>query len=448
METEEEENINHKNDEYIHFHKINIIGDKGVGKSSFISYLKNYSDKDFTIEKELENNISIESFDDNKLLVEDIYRYTINFNEDRNLYFNIYETNLNNFEFIKNNLEALLFQSECIIIMWDISRPETFDNIPNLINGITFINKKNNVEVPIFIIQNKKDLKLEESIKSGKSVKSVKSVTEIELNKKIEEYKKMKNIIYKDVSLLYKDEFYDLILQLYQAMGISEKDKKDGNNYLNFDVFDVKFKHPIQDLNNENNNKTEIGNSIDCLLLGYESVGKKSFINILLEKDISDKSSNQDLYIFSSEINNEKYFLKINRIKEQENKLMIKSLYKKTYIFLLFFDVTNMESFDEATKLLHTIIDEKGNNDNYNILLIGNKIDDNENRLVKDRTAKKLAEDNNNTRYIECSCSMKINVFEILNEITIIAYRKSFNKDNKSIKIKKTNFKNKGKGCC
>ena len=70
MEIEEEEIINHKNDEYIHYQKINIIGDEGVGKSSFISYLKNYENKEFIIQNELENNMSIESFNDRQLLVE------------------------------------------------------------------------------------------------------------------------------------------------------------------------------------------------------------------------------------------------------------------------------------------------------------------------------------------------------------------------------------------
>ena len=104
MEKEEEKIINHKNDEYIHYQKINIIGEQGVGKSSFISYLKNYSNKDFIIERESQNNLTMKSFDDVPLLIEDIYRYKIDFNDDRNLYFNIYETNLNNYEYIKKNL--------------------------------------------------------------------------------------------------------------------------------------------------------------------------------------------------------------------------------------------------------------------------------------------------------------------------------------------------------
>ena len=436
-ETVEEENFNHKNDEFVHYQKINIIGDKGVGKSSFISYLRYYSNNNFVIEKELDKSLSMESYIEEPLLVEGIYRYKIDFNVDRNLYFNIYETNLNKFENIKKNLETILFQTECIIIMWDTSRAVTFDNIPKLLKEIESIFKKKSLCVPIFVLENKMDLKLDEIPGSLKSTNSVESQTEINLKETIEEVKKQENIQYTKISLFDKDEFYDLILKIYQKMGTLEKDtKKKGNNYLNFDVFDVKFKYPLQNLNNEDNNKVRREKCIDCMVLGNEFVGKKSFINILLEKDILDKSSIEDLYIFCSEINNEKYFLKINKIKEK-NKSMAKSLYKKSDIFLLFYDVTNKESYEEIKNMLKDIIHEKGKkNDNYELLLIGNKIDINGERVIKSETAKKFA-DENNMRYFECSCSNKINIFEILNEIAIMAYRKSFNKKNDVIENKK-----------
>jgi len=422
--TIEDENLNHKNDEYIHYQKINIIGEQGVGKSSFISYLKNYSNNDFIIERESQNNLTMKSFDDVPLLIEDIYRYKIDFNADRNLYFNIYETNLNNYEYIKKNLETLLFQTECVIIMWDKNNSGTFDNIPNLIKEIKSIFKKKNLHVPIFVFQNKMDL--------DESSSSVKSVIEKNLEEKIKEMKKQKNIIYKNTSLFDKDKFYELILKIFQEMETLERDtKKQGNNYLNFDVFDVKFKYPLQNLNEEYNSKVETENFINCILLGDKSSGKNSFINILLEKDYSDKPSKEDLYIFCSEINNGKYFLKINNIKEKD-KSMEKNLYKKSDIFLLFFDVTNKESYEEIKKMLEGIVYEKGKNDNYEILLIGNKIDENKDRAIDGKTAKKFA-DEKNMRYIECSCLKKINIFEILNEIAIIAYRKSFNKKNDNI---------------
>ena len=50
---------NKKNDEFVHFQKINIFGESGVGKSSFILRLENYDNTDYLIETEQNKNIII-----------------------------------------------------------------------------------------------------------------------------------------------------------------------------------------------------------------------------------------------------------------------------------------------------------------------------------------------------------------------------------------------------
>ena len=88
------------------------------------------------------------------------------------------------------NLDTLLLQTECIIIMWDKSRPETFDNIPNLISTIIEgIKEYKFRDVPIFLIQNKIDL----------NDLSNSQIIEFKYNKEsIEKIKnENKNIIYK-----------------------------------------------------------------------------------------------------------------------------------------------------------------------------------------------------------------------------------------------------------
>ena len=39
------------------------------------------------------------------------------------------------------NLDTLLVQTECIIIMWDNSSPKTFENIPSFISIIEIVLK-------------------------------------------------------------------------------------------------------------------------------------------------------------------------------------------------------------------------------------------------------------------------------------------------------------------
>ena len=101
-----------------HYQKIIIFGENGVGKSSFISCLENYEKDDYEIKTKTDNNISNDSLNENpnSLLVEQIKKINIAINEDRKVYYYIYEVNIEGFDFIKENLDTLLVQVECIIL--------------------------------------------------------------------------------------------------------------------------------------------------------------------------------------------------------------------------------------------------------------------------------------------------------------------------------------------
>ena len=207
----QEKRKNHKNDEYVHYQKINIFGEDGVGKSSLISYFENYDNTEYSIKDDLQRVYSNESFKINNSLVDDIKRVKIDFNEDRNLNFYIYETSLSKYENIKMNLDVLLVQTECIIVMWDNSCPETFENIPNFISAIeSGMKQYKYLKVPIFVIQNKMDLKLENSNLSTDKDKIVKKIKHFQ--------EKHPKVIYIELSLYDKDQFYEFVLELYREM--------------------------------------------------------------------------------------------------------------------------------------------------------------------------------------------------------------------------------------
>ena len=178
----------------IHYNKINIFGESFVGKSSLISLMENFSNDDFIIE--FDNNKLNEAqifLDMEKSLVEQIKRIKILLNGEEGIYMylNLYETNLFQYDYIKSNLDTLLFQTECIIIMFDDN--ETFENIPNLISTIKMITKENYFrEVPIFLIQNKMDLKAENTKETINDInESIKKILE-----------ENKDIIYREISLI------------------------------------------------------------------------------------------------------------------------------------------------------------------------------------------------------------------------------------------------------
>ena len=189
-----------------HFIKVNIFGYSGVGKSSLISWFKNYENENFKIKDELKNSID-DSIELSKSLVEQIQKAVIPINDERNIYYLLYESNLNRFDSIKFNLDTLLVQTEYILIMWDNSHSTTFDNISELINDIiAMINQGILDNIDIFLIQNKSDLEFDIS-QEGE--------TEEEINKKIDELKQnYKKLYITKISLLNKDHIISLLYNM------------------------------------------------------------------------------------------------------------------------------------------------------------------------------------------------------------------------------------------
>ena len=152
------ETVEIRQKDMIHYHKINIFGESDVGKTSLISLLEHYNDENFKIEVDTNRN---SSFNEQSSIVEQIKKLDIKLYEDRTLYLNIYETNLNRFDPIKINLDTLLVQTECIIIMFDNSsknykRPLMIDYFysehKKFCYGFDKLRGKNKYKKPYFIV--------------------------------------------------------------------------------------------------------------------------------------------------------------------------------------------------------------------------------------------------------------------------------------------------------
>ena len=128
--------------------------------------------------------------------------------------------------------------------------------------------------------------------------------------------------------------------------------------------------------------------------------------------------------------------------------------------------MTNEESFNTVQSWIENIVENNGNiNEQYELFLVANKIDDTENRIVGKNKGKEEAS-KYNIKYFEISCLKKINIYELLYEITLMAYKKNkiiekINEKNKKSKRGKTikldinnnnnnnnNNKNKKGNCC
>ena len=144
-----------------------------------------------------------------------------------------------------------------------------------------------------------------------------------------------------------------------------------------------------------------------------------------------------------AQVNNENITINLYDTAGQERYSKLPSqIMKEVFGVLLFYDITNEESFDRVSFWIKQIRDN--NDKNVEIFLIANKIDLSKNRVVPKNHAMDFAK-SQNIRYFECSCLLKINVYEILNEIILSSYKLYKNnisyKRNNSIKIEKENRK-------
>jgi GTPase SAR1 family protein len=145
--------------------------------------------------------------------------------------------------------------------MWDGNKEETFDNIPNFFSTINKGIKDNKFRnVPIFLIQNKKDLNINSSQDNLEKNKIKESIEKIK--------KENNNIVFREISLLEKDDFMELILDIDRNLNTQKEKHINNNEAVNL----VKFKEiPIVKKNND-------FIIIKSIFLGDSNVGKKSIV--------------------------------------------------------------------------------------------------------------------------------------------------------------------------
>ena len=442
MKEEEKQSleISNKEDYLIHYKKINIMGNEDVGKTSLIAFFENYHDKNFIIQpknysyERVESEVSEET--DIHSLVEDVKRITVEYNGLTNLYLNIYETNLNELENIKNHLDTLLFQTECIIFIFDKNNIDSLQNIQKLIPII--IQKKINKEIrniPIFLLKNKVDLTDEDEEQTQKIENEIKNIKNI--------YKDL--IVFIELSLNIRDKFEEFIYDFYHYCYYDSK--IDPEDFVN----SIKLNDPIRQMKNNN-----IQNSptIKISLIGESSVGKTSFLYYFYSKKIDMISSTigHDIYRISAEVNKKKIFIELLDTAGQERyKSITKNQIQNRNCFIIFLDVTYEKSLEMVDNWIK-IIKKVTNINNTLIYLVANKIDLIEERKVSRKDIENYSQ-KNGIIYQECSCKNGIGVYEIMNDVIYRGYCKTYNSilsDNitQSTKKLKKNLHKRKNHCC
>ena len=422
------------NNGMVHFSKINIFGDSGVGKSTFISKLINFKN-DFPL---IKNERNSDSFDITKNLVEQVQKVVVPLNEYKNMHFLLYETKVNDFEIIKTNLDTLLFQTECILIMWDQNNSSSFDMIPDLIKSIYSLESIKKENIFIFLIQNKTDLEFDDAER----------FSEEEIQQEIDRLKNTyKNIFERKMQLLNKEDLQNLLYDIDNYLA----NKKD-NNLI--DEKSVRFPYPMKEIKEE-----DIIKNINICLIGDINTGKSTFINKLIEPEENKKNKVELNYLIS--LNDEEIYLRIiDSPGKIEQKVFIDTILKKCQGILLIYDVTKRESFNFIKKWPDKIQSVT----NGKIIIVANKIDEREGRVISKSEGQNLAKELS-CDYYECSSIKGLNVNEIFNKMILLSYyiykelkisrenslslsQADFNQINiYKDKVEKNNTNN-GSGCC
>ena len=218
--------------------------------------------------------------------------------------------------------------------MWDGNKEETFDNIPIFFSTINKGIKDNKFrDVPIFLIQNKKDLNINSSQANLEKNKIKESIEKIK--------KENKNIAFREISLLDKNDFMELILDINRNLITQDKNHINNNDVVNLVKFNEK---PIRDI--DKNNDFII---IKSIFLGDSNVGKTTFIKYIEGQENKNHISTigiESLFL-QTNIDNKNAFIQIFDTCGQERyRGIAKNYLNNVDAILLFYDVTSRSSFE------------------------------------------------------------------------------------------------------
>ena len=196
---------------------------------------------------------------------------------------------------------------------------------------------------------------------------------------------------------------------------------------------------------------------INLMILGNSKVGKTCFIlrytdNIFQEVYLS--TIGIDFKTKTETVNNKQYKIYLYDTTGQEKyKSIALNIIKNAQGIILMYDITDRESFESIPEWIKSIKDAKGSN--FPMILLGNKLDKEDVRVIKEKEGKELA-DEYKIKFFETSNKTGINIQEagmaLVNEILKInnlENRESkLSKKNTILSKKSVKLKNDSKRCC
>ena len=195
--------------------------------------------------------------------------------------------------------------------------------------------------------------------------------------------------------------------------------------------------------------KKEADITIKLLLIGNAYVGKTLIVQKFIDNAFSKSTVStigMDLQSKVIEINGKKVkYLLWDTAGEERMKTMTYSYYRGCHVILVVFDVTERKSFQNVTTWVECI--DKFAKSNVLRILVGNKTDLEDKRIISKEEGKKLAEENG-LKYYEISAltitGLREMFEDIAKEYVQIYEQKAF----KNFQLKKGEAVKKKKFCC
>ena len=194
---------------------------------------------------------------------------------------------------------------------------------------------------------------------------------------------------------------------------------------------------------------------IKLMTLGNSKVGKTSFIMKFTENNFQEKYLSTIGLDFKAKnviINGKKYRLFFYDTAGQERyKSIALNIIKDAQGIILMYDVTDQTSFESIAEWINNVKDAKGSN--FPMILVGNKIDLKDIRIISEAEGKKLAKENE-LEFFETSNKDGTNLekatFALVNKI-LKKQEEEENIDsscNNTEKLTGDKIKEKSKRCC
>ena len=228
-----------------------------------------------------------------------------------------------------------------------------------------------------------------------------------------------------------------------------DENKLDNNNMID----NVKI------LNLDNNTNFDIDYSFKVIIIGNSFVGKSSIVHIATKNTIiSDKYNPTigfDYFSFYIEYNSKNIKLQIwDTCGQEAYKSLITNFYRNSSLAIMIYAINDKKSFEDLDMWLKEI--KTRSNPDTKIILIGNKIDLESERVVSHDEAVKFAQDYNFIKYYETSAKTGFNIKNVFVQIAILLYEDYMkNRDvysdyeSSTVKSKlRRNTKTTKNGCC